>query len=134
MLGSVKNSSTGAEYVAAAPFQYNANFGNPNASTMTVTGFDGVNYAGSVGFDRNRNTVANILNFNNPATIEGTIPRTGGAPLTSATMEVGGVFMKGRTDPVKDVAGGFSVRANPVSTPAGTNHNYIASGIWAGSR
>ena len=127
MVGSVKNSSTAAEYITAAPFQYSANFGNPSASTMTVTNFDGVNYGGTVGFNSAANTPGNTA-------ISGQIPRTGGAALTGATMDVGGGFFQGRSDPVKDVTGGFTVRANPVATTAGTNHNYIASGIFAGSR
>ena len=134
MVGTVKNSATGAEYIAASGFQYNANFGNPAASTMSVNSFDGVSYGGTLPFDRNRNTNAYIANPSIPAAIEGTIPRTGGAALTSATMEVGGMFFKGVTDPVKDVAGGFSVRANPVTSQTSTQHNYIAAGAWAGSR
>ena len=127
LIGSVKNSTTGAEYVSAGKLQYNANFASPSASTMTVTNFDGVNYGGTVGFDRTRNTAAG---FNATPGIAGTIPRTGGAALTGATMDVGGAFYQGRTDPIKDVAGAFAVRANPT----GTNHNYIAGGIFAGSR
>ena len=127
MIGTVRNSSIGAEYTNAAAFQYSANFGNPNASTMTVTNFDGVNYGGTVGFNRAANTAGQ-------SSIAGQIPRTGGTALTGATMNVNGAFFQGRTDPVRDVAGGFTVRANPVTAAAGTNHNYIASGIFAGSR
>lgn len=134
MVGTVKNSSTGAEYIAASGFQYVANFGNPAASTMTVSSFDGVSYGGTVPFDRTRNTNAYVSNSEILAAIDGIIPRTGGAALSGATMEIGGMFFKGKTDPVKDVAGGFGVRANPVTTSAGTNHNYIAAGVWAGSK
>jgi FecR protein len=127
MIGTIRNSAIGAEYTSAAPFQYSANFGNPNASTMNVTNLDGVNYGGTVGFNRAANTAGQ-------SSIAGQIPRTGGTALTSATMNVNGAFFQGPTDPVRDVAGGFTVRANPVVTAAGTNHNYIASGIFAGSR
>jgi hypothetical protein len=128
MIGTIRNSSIGAEYTSAAPFQYSANFGNPNASTMTVTNFDGANFNGTVGFNRVANTPGGT-------SISGQITGTGGFLLPpGGTMDIRGAFFQGRTDPVKDVAGNFTVRGNPVVIPAGTNHNYIASGIFAGSR
>ncbi len=122
LVGSIKNSTAGTEYLTAAGFQYQANFGNPGVSTMSVTNLDGANFGGTVGFNRPLNQ------------IQGSMTQTGGPPLVGAQMDVKGAFFRGATDPVKDVAGNWTLKANPVSTPAGLNHNLVGAGIFAGSR
>ena len=57
--------------------------------------------------------------------LTGTLTGTGGG-----NMQINGAFFRGATDPVKDVAGRFSVTASP----SGPNFNYIGAGIFAGSR
>jgi hypothetical protein len=47
-----------------------------------------------------------------------------------ANMAINGAFFRGATDPVRDLAGRFSVTANPV----GAGFSYIGAGIFAGSR
>jgi hypothetical protein len=89
---------------------------------MSVTDLDGVAYAGNVPFNRTTNTISGAITGTNV---------TPYGPLTgSATMSLDGAFFKGKTDPIKDVAGSFHVKGNPV----GMEHKYIAGGIFAGSR
>lgn len=134
IVGSVKNSTVSAEYISAGGFQYNANFANPALSTMTVNGFDSANYSGTVGFNRS----ANVASSAGPSAISGSLAQvgvanTGSGVLSGATMSVNGAFYRGISDPAKDVAGNFQVKGLPsISTPG--NYNYVAGGIWAGSR
>jgi hypothetical protein len=109
VVGSFKDVNT--EYVAAGNFQANVNFAS--GATISIPSLDGRAYSGSV----TRTPTLNELT--------GTLTGTGGA-----NMAINGAFFRGATDPVKDVAGRFSVTANPV----GPNFNYIGAGIFAGSR
>jgi hypothetical protein len=109
VVGSFKNAND--EYVAAGNFQANVNFAS--GATISIPSLDGRAYSGSV-------TRAPALNE-----LTGTLTGTGGA-----NMAINGAFFRGATDPVRDVAGRFSVTANPV----GPNFNYIGAGIFAGSR
>ena len=109
VVGSFKNLND--EYVAAGNFQANVNFAS--GATVSIPSLDGRAYSGSV----TRTPGLNELN--------GTLTGTGGA-----NMQVNGAFFRGATDPVRDVAGRFSVTASPV----GPNFNYIGAGIFAGSR
>jgi hypothetical protein len=119
MAGAIKNSAS--EYLAGSNFSYSANFGSPAASTMSVTDLDGVTYAGTLPFVRATNTISGSISGTN----------IGVGPLTgSATMDLNGAFFKGKTDPIKDVAGRFHITGNP----SGPNFNYIGAGIFAGSR
>ena len=97
--------------MAAGNFQANVNFAS--GATISIPSLDGRAYSGSV----TRTPAVNELT--------GTLTGTGGA-----NMAINGAFFRGATDPVRDVAGRFSVTANPV----GTNFNYIGAGIFAGSR
>jgi hypothetical protein len=109
VVGSFKNAND--EYVAAGNFQANVNFAS--GATISIPSLDGRAYSGSV----TRTPAVNELT--------GTLTGTGGA-----NMAINGAFFRGATDPVRDVAGRFSVTANPV----GPNFNYIGAGIFAGSR
>ncbi len=120
MAGTIRN--MGNEYLAGSNFSYSANFGSPAASTMSVTDLDGVAYAGNLPFNRATNTISGAITGTNV---------TPYGPLSgSATMSLDGAFFKGKTDPIKDVAGSFHIKGNPV----GMEHKYIAGGIFAGSR
>src|SRR5262249_44348094 len=99
------------EYVSAGNFQANVNFAS--GATISIPSLDGRAYAGSVTRTPSQNELT------------GTLTGTGGA-----NMAINGAFFRGTTDPVKDVAGRFSVTASPV----GSNFNYIGAGIFAGSR
>ena len=103
--------SANDEYVAAGNFQANVNFAS--GATISIPSLDGRAYAGSV----TRTPALNELT--------GTLAGTGGA-----SMAINGAFFRGATDPVKDVAGRFSVTGNPV----GPAYSYIGAGIFAGSR
>ena len=123
MAGTIRNIAAGNEYLAGSNFSYSANFGAPAASSMSVTNLDGVSYSGNLPFVRATNTIAGSIAGTNVN------PYTG--PLTgSATMNLEGAFFKGKTDPIKDVAGRFHITGNPV----GMEHKYIGAGIFAGSR
>jgi hypothetical protein len=124
MTGAFKNGSS-KEYLAGSNFSYTANFGNPAASSMSVADLDGVTYAGNLAFVRATNTIA--------GSITGTNVYPKGPLWGSATMNLDGAFFKGKTDPIKDVAGRFFVTGNPTYYPAG-NFRYIGAGIFAGSR
>ncbi len=97
--------------MAAGNFQANVNFAS--GATISVPSLDGRAYAGSI----TRTPGVNELT--------GTLTGTGGG-----NMQINGAFFRGATDPVKDVAGRFSVTASP----SGPNFNYIGAGIFAGSR
>jgi hypothetical protein len=109
VLGSFKAGS--AEYVAAGNFQANVNFAS--GATVSIPSLDGRSYWGSV----TRTPGLNELT--------GSLAGAGGA-----NMAINGAFFRGATDPVRDLAGRFSVTANPV----GPGFNYIGAGIFAGSR
>jgi FecR-like protein len=104
-------SLNGNEYVAAGNFQANVNFAS--GATISIPSLDGRAYSGSVVRTPGQNELT------------GALIGTGGA-----NMAINGAFFRGATDPVKDVAGRFSVTANPV----GPNFNYVGAGIFAGSR
>jgi hypothetical protein len=119
MAGAIKNGAN--EYLSGSNFSYSANFGAPATSSMSVTDLDGVTYAGTLPFVRATNTISGSITGTN----------IGVGPLTgSATMNLEGAFFKGKTDPIKDVAGRFHITGNP----SGPNFNYIGGGIFAGSR
>jgi hypothetical protein len=109
VVGSFKD--VNIEYVAAGNFQANVNFAS--GATISIPSLDGRAYSGSVARTPGQNELT------------GTLTGTGGA-----NMAINGAFFRGATDPVRDVAGRFSVTANPV----GPNFNYIGAGIFAGSR
>jgi hypothetical protein len=109
VVGSFKNLNN--EYVAAGNFQANVNFAS--GATVSIPSLDGRAYAG------------NITRFPGTNELVGTLTGTGGA-----NMALNGAFFRGATDPVKDVAGRFSVTGSPI----GPNFNYIGAGIFAGSR
>jgi hypothetical protein len=109
VVGAFKNVSN--EYVAAGNFQANVNFAS--GATVSIPSLDGRAYSGS------------ITRFAGTNELIGTLSGTGGA-----NMAINGAFFRGATDPVKDVAGRFSVTASPV----GANFNYIGAGVFAGSR
>ncbi|HEU0062917.1 MAG TPA: FecR family protein [Hyphomicrobiaceae bacterium] len=109
VVGSFKAGSD--EYVAAGNFQANVNFAS--GATVSIPSLDGRTYAGSVTRTPGLNELA------------GTLSGTGGA-----SMAINGAFFRGASDPVKDVAGRFSVTGNPV----GPGFGYIGAGIFAGSR
>jgi hypothetical protein len=108
VVGSFKNVSD--EYVAAGNFQANVNFAA--GATVSIPSLDGRAYSGSVARTPGQNELTGILTG------------TGGA-----NMAINGAFFRGATDPVKDVAGRFSVTASPVGA-----FNYIGAGVFAGSR
>jgi hypothetical protein len=99
------------EYVAAGNFQANVNFAS--GATLSIPSLDGRAYSGSV----TRTPGVNELT--------GTLTGTG-----AANMAINGAFFRGATDPVRDLAGRFSVTASPV----GPGYSYIGAGIFAGSR
>ena len=109
VVGAFKNGNN--EYVAAGNFQANVNFAS--GATVSIPSLDGRAYSGSI---------ARIPETNQ---LIGTLTDTGGA-----NMAINGAFFRGATDPVKDVAGRFSVTASPV----GASFNYIGAGVFAGSR
>jgi hypothetical protein len=109
VVGSFKNGND--EYVAAGNFQANVSFAS--GATVSIPSLDGRAYSGSV----TRTPGLNELT--------GTLTGTGGA-----NMVVNGAFFRGVADPVRDLAGRFSVTAHPV----GPNFSYIGAGIFAGSR
>ena len=109
VVGTFKSGSD--EYVAAGNFQANVNFAS--GATLSIPSLDGRAYSGSV----MRTPGLNELT--------GTLTGTGGA-----NMAINGAFFRGATDPVRDLAGRFSVTANPI----GPGYNYIGAGIFAGSR
>ncbi|HXF55166.1 MAG TPA: FecR domain-containing protein [Hyphomicrobiaceae bacterium] len=124
MAGTFKNGVN--EYLAAGNFSYSADFGNPAASTMSVPNLDGVAYSGNVPFNRSTNSISGSISGYN-------VNPYGPLQHGSATMALDGAFFRGKTDPIKDVAGRFTVTGNPVNYPAG-NFRYIGGGIFAGSR
>jgi hypothetical protein len=109
VVGSFKTGSS--EYLAAGNFQANVNFAS--GATISIPSLDGRAYSGSVTRTPGLNELA------------GTLSGTGGA-----NMAINGAFFRGANDPVRDVAGRFSVTANPI----GPVYNYIGAGIFAGSR
>ena len=116
MVGSFRSfinntSLAGNEYVAAGNFQANVNFAS--GATISIPSLDGRAYSGSVTRTVGQNELTGTL----------TSP-------SGANMAINGAFFRGATDPVKDVAGRFSVTPNP----AGPNFNYVGAGIFAGSR
>src|SRR5262245_32543839 len=112
VIGSFSSNPTlSNQYVAAGNFQANVDFGS--GATLSIPSLDGRAYSGSVSRTPGQNELA------------GTLTGTGGA-----NMAINGAFFRGATDPVKDVAGRFSVTANP----SGSTFNYIGAGIFAGSR
>jgi hypothetical protein len=121
MAGTIRDITAGNEYLSGSNFSYTANFGAPATSSMSVTDLDGVSYAGALPFVRATNTISGSITGTN----------IGAGPLTgSAAMNIEGAFFKGKTDPIKDVAGRFHITGNP----SGPNFNYIGAGIFAGSR
>jgi hypothetical protein len=109
VVGSFKNVNN--QYLAAANFTATANFGSGNG-TVLIPNLDGRNYGGGFTIPEGHNALT------------GTLVSSG---TSGASMAITGAFFNGATDPVKDVAGRFTVTA-PVST------NYIGAGIFAGSR
>jgi hypothetical protein len=93
---------------------------------MSVADLDGVTYHGTVPFNRATNSIQGSISGYN-------VGYHGPLHYGSATMALDGAFFQGKTDPIKDVAGRFTVTGNPVYYPAG-NFRYIGGGIFAGSR
>jgi hypothetical protein len=125
MVGAFRNGSSG-EYFSGSNFSYTANFGYPSGSSMSVADLDGVTYHGTVPFNRATNSIQGSISGYN-------VGYHGPLHYGSATMALDGAFFQGKTDPIKDVAGRFTVTGNPVYYPAG-NFRYIGGGIFAGSR
>jgi hypothetical protein len=123
MVGSIKNGAN--EYLSGSNFSYKADFGAPSSSAMSVSNLDGVKYSGTVPFYRSSNSIH--------GSIAGTNVGYHGPLYGPATMQLDGSFFKGKTDPIKDVAGRFTVTGNPTYYPSG-NFRYIGGGIFAGSR
>jgi hypothetical protein len=124
MAGTFKNGAN--EYLAGSNFSYKANFGYPAGSSMSVADLDGVTYHGTVPFNRATNSIQGSISGYN-------VNPYGPLHYGSATMALNGAFFQGKTDPIKDVAGRFTVTGNPAYYPAG-NFRYIGGGIFAGSR
>lgn len=114
LAGTVNNG--GSIYQAMGALSMTVDFGNPAASTTSITGFDGGGFSGT-GLMLSA-AGSGLAVFNNSATLTGTGGQAG------RTASITGGFVAGGGDPAAELAGRFSV----------TGTGYDAAGIIAASK